>query len=53
VFTRQEMLESLGEEHQAVFDRTVDAHIKNLRHKLGPAARLLRTARGVGYSWEE
>lgn len=53
VFTRQEILEALAEPHHAVFDRTVDAHIKNLRHKLGPAAALLRTARGTGYMWED
>ncbi len=30
--------------------RTVDTHIKALRHKLGPVARFLVTFRGVGYA---
>ena len=29
--------------------RTVDMHIKSLRHKLGGAAGLIHTVRGVGY----
>ena len=29
--------------------RTVDMHIKSLRHKLGGAAELIHTVRGVGY----
>ena len=29
--------------------RTVDVHIKTLRHKLGKASKLIETIRGVGY----
>ena len=29
--------------------RTVDVHIKTLRHKLGVASKLIETIRGVGY----
>ena len=29
--------------------RTVDVHIRTLRHKLGDAGRLIKTVRGVGY----
>ena len=32
-----------------VTERTVDAHIKNLREKLGTFARHIQTVRGVGY----
>jgi len=30
-------------------ERTVDAHVKNLRRRLGPCAEQLETVRGVGY----
>jgi DNA-binding response OmpR family regulator len=50
VFTRQEILEHISEEGRPVFDRTVDAHVKNLRHKLGHEAELIRTVRGIGYA---
>ena len=32
-----------------VSTRTVDAHVKRLREKLGPAGALIETVRGVGY----
>ena len=32
-----------------VTERTVDAHIKNLREKLGAFAKHIETVRGVGY----
>lgn len=48
-FTRREILEHIGEDARYVFDRTVDAHIKNLRLKLGDEGCLIKTYRGVGY----
>ena len=33
--------------------RTVDTHIRRLRQKLGPAARLIETLRGLGYGFRE
>ena len=33
-------------------DRTLDTHIKLLRHSLGPYSRLIVTLRGVGYRFE-
>ena len=36
----------------AAFDRTIDSHVKNLRHKLGPrpgGQSYIETVRGVGY----
>ena len=32
--------------------RTVDAHIKSLRRKLGESRDCIRTVRGVGYRYE-
>jgi len=50
VFQRQEMLNHLSlTEDRAIFDRTIDAHIKNIRLKLGTQAAFIRTVRGVGY----
>lgn len=33
-------------------DRTLDTHIKLLRHSLGPYSRCVVTLRGVGYRFE-
>ncbi len=52
VFTRNQILDELWGEDKAVFDRTVDVHIKHLRAKLGKAGNLIRNIRGVGYKIE-
>jgi two-component system catabolic regulation response regulator CreB len=52
VFTRNQILDSAWPDGGCVTDRTVDAHIKSLRKKLGdPAA--IETVRGVGYRLSE
>jgi DNA-binding response OmpR family regulator len=33
-------------------DRTLDTHMKLLRHSLGPYARCITTLRGLGYRFE-
>lgn len=48
-FTRQQLLETIWKDAMMVTERTVDAHIKNLREKLGAFARHIQTVRGVGY----
>ena len=45
---RAELLAVLGDDRFADL-RTVDAHVKNLRRKLGPCGEQLETVRGVGY----
>jgi len=45
---RAELLAVLGDDRFADH-RTVDAHVKNLRRKLGPCGEQLETVRGVGY----
>jgi two-component system response regulator BaeR len=55
VFSRGKLLERLYEDHRVVTDRTVDAHIKNLRRKLEaarPGEDLVRSIYGVGYKLE-
>lgn len=48
-FSRQQLLETIWEDAMMVTERTVDAHIKNLREKLGDFAKHIETVRGVGY----
>lgn len=52
-FTRQQLLETIWKDAMMVTERTVDAHIKNLREKLGEFARHIQTVRGVGYRFVE
>lgn len=52
-FTRQQLLETIWQDAMMVTERTVDAHIKNLREKLGTFARHIQTVRGVGYRFVE
>jgi two-component system alkaline phosphatase synthesis response regulator PhoP len=56
VFTRSELLDrALGGEAD-VFERTIDAHIKNLRRKIEPDpadSRYIITVRGAGYKFSE
>lgn len=49
VFSREEVLDRAWDEGGMVTDRAIDAHIKSLRRKLGAAATLIETVRGVGY----
>ena len=49
MLTRRELLTKVWGYHPDVASRTVDTHIKRLRDKLGPAAPLLQTVRGVGF----
>ena len=55
VFSRDGLLEKLYADHRVVTDRTVDAHVKNLRRKLDeirPGSELVRSIYGVGYKLE-
>ena len=52
VFSREQLLDGIHDDHRIVTDRTVDTHIKNLRRKL-QAIRgdetIIRSIYGVGY----
>lgn len=54
-FTRDELLtvaQAGGDAADVAYERTIDAHIKNLRHKLGGSgrhSRFVETVHGVGY----
>jgi two-component system, OmpR family, phosphate regulon response regulator PhoB len=50
VKTRDQLLSDVWEnEADDILDRTVDAHVKRLRTKLGEARELIETVRGIGY----
>lgn len=53
VFTREQLLDSVWDTGYAGDTRTVDMHVRTLRVKLGEAAVLLQTVRGVGYKLAE
>ena len=50
VRTREQLLKKVWENRgDEILDRTVDAHVKRLRSKLGIARDQLETVRGIGY----
>jgi len=51
IFSREQLLNKLWGDHVYVQDRTVDAHIRALRHALRPSGHdlLVETVRGSGY----
>ena len=49
VQTRETLLSDVWGIDADVTTRTVDTHVKRLRHKLGPAGGYVETLRGVGY----
>ncbi|EIK82688.1 response regulator transcription factor [Gardnerella sp. KA00603] len=50
VFKREELLEQVWDWPDASGTRTVDSHIKSLRHKIG--SEWIRTVHGIGYAFE-
>ena len=56
VFSREHLMNAAWEDPNASMDRTIDAHIKNIRAKLkaiAPEIDPIITHRGVGYSLKE
>ena len=49
VMSREKLLESVWDYSYEGESRTVDMHIKTLRHKLGASGKLIKTVRNVGY----
>ncbi|MCC8379835.1 MULTISPECIES: two-component system response regulator BaeR [Xenorhabdus] len=55
VFSRDQLLNNLYNDHRIVNDRTIDSHIKNLRRKLEQLDEdksFIRSIYGLGYRWE-
>jgi len=53
VQTRSSLLEHVWGIHAHISTRTVDAHVKRLREKLGVARDYVETVRGVGYRFKD
>ena len=52
-FGRSELVDAALGEDTVVLDRTIDVHVRALRKKMGEAADLIETVRGVGYRFRE
>jgi two-component system response regulator BaeR len=55
VYSRDQLMDRLYDDHRVVTDRTVDSHVKNLRRKLeqvAPGQELIHSTYGVGYKLE-
>ena len=52
-FGRSELVDAALGEDTVVLDRTIDVHVRALRKKMGSAADLIETVRGVGYRFKE
>jgi phosphate regulon transcriptional regulator PhoB len=53
VLSREMILDAVSGDDAVVCDRTVDAHVKSLRRKLGKAKDYIETVRGAGYRFKE
>ncbi|MCP5521514.1 MAG: response regulator [Verrucomicrobiales bacterium] len=53
VQSRERLLRDVWNYDSLIDTRTVDTHLRRLREKLGPAARMLDTVRGVGYRFRD
>ncbi|MEN3043670.1 MAG: response regulator [Candidatus Hydrothermales bacterium] len=52
LFTRRQILEYISKGKKIVYERTVDVHVRNLRKKLGVAAKFIKNIKGLGYKFE-
>jgi two-component system response regulator BaeR len=53
VYSRQQLMDALYNDHRVVSDRTVDSHVKNLRRKLGDlGVDPIASIYGLGYRFE-
>ncbi|MEV6931280.1 winged helix-turn-helix domain-containing protein [Dactylosporangium sp. NPDC051485] len=53
VFSRAQLLRQVWGYDMVGTERTVDVHVRRLRVKLGGAARIIATVRGVGYRLDD
>jgi DNA-binding response OmpR family regulator len=56
VFTRSQLLDAIHGVAIETYERAIDAHVKNLRHKIEPelgAPRYVLTVHGVGYRFAD
>jgi len=53
VQTREKLLDDVWNIDSEVTTRTIDTHVKQVRHKLGKAGKLIETVRGLGYRFTD
>jgi len=53
VLSRNQLIDAVLGSTAVVTDRTIDVHVSALRKKIGRAAALLQTIRGIGYTLRE
>lgn len=53
IFTRDNIIDSIRGDDVYVIDRTIDVHIMNLRKKMGPYKKIIKTFSGIGYGFKE
>ena len=56
VYSRDKLIDGIYDDHRIVTNRTVDSHIKNLRHKLleiMPEREMIHSIYRVGYKYEQ
>lgn len=53
IFTRDNIINSIRGDDVYVIDRTIDVHIMNIRKKLGPYKKSIKTLSGIGYGFKE
>lgn len=53
IFSRDRIMDYIYSDHRIVSDRTIDSHVKKLRHKISPAQEfeLIHSVYGVGYKY--
>lgn len=51
IFSREQIMANIYDDHRIVSDRTIDSHVKKLRHKLAPHQEfdVIHSVYGVGY----
>jgi two-component system response regulator BaeR len=55
IYSRDQLIDRIYNDHRIVSDRTIDSHIKKLRHKLAelvPEQELIHSVYGAGYRYE-
>lgn len=53
VLSRDKIMDGVFGYESIVYDRTIDAHVKSLRKKLGKTRDYIETIRGLGYRFKE
>ncbi|MEM7292502.1 MAG: response regulator [Pseudomonadota bacterium] len=54
IFSRDQLMDSIYQDHRVVSDRTIDSHVKKLRKKLDELGEIdwIQSVYGVGYRYE-